>query len=212
MLLYNYSPSDLHTSYYVRVHDGQGLGSFFARLFSKIAVKSAAKTALSVAKVAARKGLKVATRQGLKVGKKALNVVSRQGLKVGKKALRVGVREGRTLIKKAGKEAIKEANRAVKDLVLQGIDSAEQKAINTVGQPEFIQSIANVIARGKTQAGARAGTRKANIAKDNLVAKHLPKPAVKKNKRKATNQHKHPKKKKRRKTIGKTLQELIEQI
>ena len=182
MLLYNYSPSDSHKSYYVRVHDGHGLGSLFARLFSKVVVKSAAKTALRVAKVAGKKGLKTALIQGT------------------------------PLAKKAAKESIRQANSTVKDLVLQGIDSAEQKAINTVGQPEFIQSIANVIARGKTQAGARAATRKVNIGRDNLVAKHLPKPAVKKNKRKATNQHKHPKKKKRRKTIGKTLQELIEQV
>ena len=43
MLLFNYSPSDSHTSINVRVHDGQGLGSLFARIFSKVAVAAAEK-------------------------------------------------------------------------------------------------------------------------------------------------------------------------
>ena len=43
--MYNSSPSDSNTSYYVRGHDGQGLGSIFAKIFSKVAVKTAAKAA-----------------------------------------------------------------------------------------------------------------------------------------------------------------------
>lgn len=206
MLLYNYSPSDLHTSYYVRVHDGQGLGSMFARLFSKIAVKTAAKTALNVAKVAAKKAAKVAARQTLRVGKKALKVAAR---------------EGQTLVKRAGKEAIKEAKRMGTDAALQGIDFIQQKATNKVGHPELIHSVAN-FARGKTHAGAnklsKVATHQLDTTIDKLVARHLPTPQpanTKKNqrKRKAGKQQQHKQSKKRKTTNRqKTLSELIEQV
>ena len=66
MLLYNYPPP-VSSTYYVRLHDGQGFGSIF-RIFSKIGVKTAARAAMKAAKVAAKvagkKALKVAAREG----------------------------------------------------------------------------------------------------------------------------------------------------
>ena len=119
----------------------------------------------------------------------------------GKKALKTTVKQIVPLAKEGIKQGISEATKYDAEAAIRGIDSAEQIPMNNVDQPEFIRSIANVIARGKTQAGARAGTRKANIGIDNLVVKHLPKPMVKKNKRKATNQPKNLKKK-RKNNVG----------
>ena len=199
MLLYNYSPADLHTSINVRVHDGKGLGSLFARIFSKVAVKTAAKTALNAAKVA---------------GKKA-----RQGVKAGKQALKTAVREGSHLAKDIGTDLTKEAVKAGQNFALQGITAAEQKLIKKVGSEKNIHSIANVL-RDKTSAGAQAVsntvTNKLNTSIDNLVARHSPAVASKKPKRgKRKNLtttghlHKHSKK---RKTSAAMLSELIEQV
>ena len=93
----------------------------------------------------------------------------------GKKALKTTVKQIVPLAKEGIKQGISEATKYDAEAAIRGIDSAEQIPMNNVDQPEFIRSIANVIARGKTQAGARAGTRKANIGIDNLVVKHLPK-------------------------------------
>ena len=204
MLLYNYSPADLHTSINVRVHDGKGLGSLFARIFSKVAVKTAAKTALNAAKVA---------------GKKAIKVAARQGVKAGKQALKTAVREGSHLAKDIGTDLTKEAVKAGQNFALQGITAAEQKLIKKVGSEKNIHSIANVL-RDKTSARAQAVsntvTNKLNTSIDNLVARHSPAVASKKPKRgKRKNLtttghlHKHSKK---RKTSAATLSELIEQV
>ena len=69
MLLYDYLPASSHTSINVRVHDGQGLGSLFAKIFSKVAVKAAAKTALRVGAKAGKKVLKQVVKQGAEVMK-----------------------------------------------------------------------------------------------------------------------------------------------
>ena len=123
------------------------------------------------------------------------------------------------MVKKAGKHAIKEATRAGKDTILQGIDFLEQKATNKVGHPELIQSFANS-ARGKTHAGAdkfvKGATHTLDTSIDNLVARHLPKPAVKQTKqrkRKAEARRRHHKHSKKRRTNNqKTLAELIDQV
>ena len=206
MLLYNYSPVDLHTSINVRVHDGKGFGSIFARIFSKVAVKTAAKTALNAAKVA---------------GKKAIKVAARQGVNVGKKALKTAVRELPKLAKEVGADLTKEAVKAGQNFALQGIQAAEQKLINKVGSEKTLHSIANLL-RDKTSAGAEAVsntvTNKLNTSIDNLVARHSPavaaatkKPKRGKRKNLTTTGHLH-KHSKKRKTAAATLSELIEQV
>ena len=202
MLLYNYSPADLHTSINVRVHDGKGLGSLFARIFSKVAVKTAAKTALNAAKVA---------------GKKAIKVAARQGVKAGKQDLKTAVREGSHLAKDIGTDLTKEVVKAGQNFALQGITAAEQKLIKKVGSEKNIHSIANVL-RDKTSAGAQAVTdtvtNKLNTGINNLVARHSPPEAViKKSQRKRKSTTKKEKKAKTTdKTTAATLSELIDQI
>jgi len=202
MLLYNYSPTDSHTSINVRVHDGKGFGSIFAKIFSKVAVKTAAKTALNAAKVA---------------GKKAIKVVARQGVKAGKKALKTAVRELPKLAKEVGADLTKEAVKAGQDFALQGIQTAEQKLINKVGSEKALHSFGKFL-RDNTSAGAHTlsntVTNKLNTSIDNLVARHSPAVAAKKPKRGkrknlTTTSHKHSKK---RKTSAATLSELVEQI
>ena len=64
MLLYNYTPLVPHSSLTRMHYGGNGLGSVFARLFSKIAAKTAAKPVLSAANIASRKAISVAAKKG----------------------------------------------------------------------------------------------------------------------------------------------------
>ena len=75
MLLYNYIPHDSYSYITVRLHHGRGIGSVFGRLFSGIAAKTAAKSALAAAKLAGKRVLRVAARQGNQLAKKQLNSV-----------------------------------------------------------------------------------------------------------------------------------------
>ena len=122
----------------VHHHQGQGIGSIFARIFSKVAAKTAAKTALTAAKVAGKKILKVAVKQGSKIGKKALN------------------------------EGLKQAKELGTDLAIQGINKLENAAINKGLPPELVQNVSNVAKVGAHKAidsvGTLAGNKVNNIA------------------------------------------------
>ena len=153
MILHYYAPA-VPESYCVGIHNGHGLGSVFARLFSKIAAKTAAEAAARVAKAAGQKALKVAVTRGAQLGKKALNVAKNQGVKV---------------IKEYGKEAISKAGEAAADYALEKINSTSEKAINKGLPPEAIHSIKDTLERGVKSAQTdvtNAALRKANILVD----------------------------------------------
>ena len=180
MLLYNYSPASSHTSINVRVHDGQGLGSLFAKIFSKVAVKAAAKTAAKAVGTVARKGIKIAGKAAIKgvkiAGREGLNLAKDIGRDVGKDLIKTGVDLGT-------------------NLALQGIDSLAQKATNSHVPTKLVQSVTNH-ARGKTLAGATVLEQEATKQLKRLT--HHPK------KRKAISQPKSKPKKKKKTTDQKT--------
>ena len=153
MKLHYYAPA-VSQSYCVGIHNGHGLGSVFARLFSKIAAKNAAKAAARVAKAAGKKVLRVAVTKGAQLGKKALNVAKNQGVKV---------------IKEYGKEAISKAGEAAADYALEKINSTSEKAINKGLPSEAVHSIKGTLERGVKSAQAnvtKAALKNASILVD----------------------------------------------
>ena len=112
----------------VHHHQGQGIGSIFARIFSKVAAKTAAKTALTAAKVAGKKVLKVAAKQGSKIAKKAIN------------------------------EGLKQAKELGTDLAIQGINKLENAAINKGLPPETTHNVSSVVKEGAHNAINRVGS------------------------------------------------------
>lgn len=112
----------------VHHHQGQGIGSIFARIFSKVAAKTAAKTALSAAKVAGKKVLKVAAKQGSKIAKKTVD------------------------------EGLKKAKELGTDLAIQGINKLENAAINKGLPPELVQNVSSVAKVGAHKAIDSVGT------------------------------------------------------
>ena len=154
-----------------------------AKLFSKVAVKAAAKTAAKAvgAVGAVRKGIIIA-------GKAAI------------KGAKIAGREGQNLAKDigrdVGKDLIKTGAEIGTNLALQGIDSLAQKATNSHVPTKLFQSVTNH-ARGKTLAGATVLEQEATKQLKRLT--HHPK------KRKAISQSKSkPKKKKKKTTDQKT--------
>ena len=153
MRLHYYAPA-VSESYCVGIHNGHGLGSVFARLFSKIAAKTAAKAVARVAKVAGQKALKVAAAKGAQLGKKALNVAKNQGVKV---------------IKEYGKEALSKAGEAAAVFALEKINSASETAINKGLPPKAIHSIRDTFEKGVRSAqtdATNAALKNANILVD----------------------------------------------
>ena len=153
MKLHYYAPA-VSESYCVGIHNGHGLGSFFVRLFSKIAAKTAAKAVARVAKTAGQKVLKVAVNKGAQLGKKALNVAKNQGVKA---------------IKEYGKEAINKAGEAAADYALEKINSTSEKAINKGLPPETVHSIKDTLEKGVKSAQVdvtNAALKKANVLVD----------------------------------------------
>ena len=102
----------------IRHHHGQGFSSIFAQLFSKVAAKTATRTALSAAKVAGRKVLRVAAKQGKRLPREAANT---------------GIEE----LKKVGK-----------DLAVQGIDALAQTAINKGVPSEIVHNVSTAARDG----------------------------------------------------------------
>ena len=133
MILHHYSP--IPQSYY---HSGRGLGSVFARLFSKIAAKTAGKVATAAAKNAGKKLVKVVTTKGMQIGRKALNTAAKEGVKA---------------VRQYGPEALKKVGKVASEFALQKIDSASHKAIKHGAPVEVVHSLSNAAKTGLNKTG-----------------------------------------------------------
>lgn len=149
MILHYYAPA-VPESYCVGIHNGHGIGSVFARLFSKVAAKTAAKAATTVAKTAGKKLVKVATTKGMQLGKKALNTVAKEGVKA---------------VREYGPKALTKAGKAVSKFAIQKIDSASDEAIKRGVPAEVVHSFSNAAKTGLNKTGnkvVRAVTNEVN--------------------------------------------------
>ena len=188
MRLHYYAPA-VSQSYCVGVHNGHGFGSLFARLFSKVAVKTAARAAVKVAKVAGRKALKVVTTKGA------------------------------DFARKTAENLIKEGARAGTELAIQKINSLTESALKTRLPASVVHTISDVVREGTRTVGskvANSATDKALTLIDKGVTRAEQVAGIK---RKATTVHKRKATVKKKKATGKKtaanrkhLQNLIESV
>lgn len=137
MILHYYAPA-VPESYCVGIHNGHGIGSVFARLFSKVAAKTAAKAATTVAKTAGKKLVKVATTKGMQLGKKALNTVAKEGVKA---------------VKEYGPKVLTKAGKVASEFATQKIDSVSDEAIKRGVPAEVVHSFSNAAKTGLNKTG-----------------------------------------------------------
>ena len=151
MRLHYYTPA-VPQSYCVGVHNGHGLGSLFARLFSKIAASTASKAALQVAKQAGREAMKVATTRGSELAKHA----AKQAVV---KAAEAGGEFASQKIKNMTERALKTS--LPKELV-HSIDAAAKEGVQAaVKKASVATSVANtLIDKGVTEVEKAVGIEK----------------------------------------------------